>query len=378
MELKVIHSRLLTRIRAALPGRCCCPARLAAKGLGATGCDYALEELDPVKRSIWTRLGAMALLASGVLAPMAAAQEFPVPGKAITFNVPFPPGGSADVIARLVGAKLSESLKTPVIIENRGGGAGIVAMQAAAKSAPDGHTIVLGHIGTLAINPAIYDKLGYDPVGDFTPVSLLVSVPNVMVVHPDVTAKTLGELIAQARAKPGSINYGSAGNGSAAQLSMEYLKQVAKLDKESIPHVPYRGTGPMLQDLLGGQIQMTFTGTIAVLAQIKAGKLRPLAVGGAKRLELLPDVPTVAEAGLAGFETAQWYGALVPAGTPPAVVDRLAKEMAAALAHPDVASRFRAEGSEPVGSTPAAFKVFIAAEAARWSGVIKSAGIKPD
>jgi tripartite-type tricarboxylate transporter receptor subunit TctC len=303
-------------------------------------------------------------------------------GKPITFNVPFPPGGSADVIARLVGQKLSESLKTPVLIENRGGGGGLVAMQAAAKAASDGHTLVLGHIGTLAINPAMFDKLGYDPVADFAPVSLLVSVPNVIVVHPGVPATTLAELLALARAKPGTINYGSAGNGSAAQLSMEYLKQSAKLDKESMPHVPYRGTGPMLTDLLGGQIQMTFTGTIAVLGQIKAGKLRPIAVGGSKRLALLPDVPTVAEAGqelgLAGFETAQWYGALVPAGTPPAIVAQLSREMAAALAHPDVASRFRAEGSEPVGSTPAEFRVFIAGEAARWGTVVKAAGIKPD
>jgi tripartite-type tricarboxylate transporter receptor subunit TctC len=324
-----------------------------------------------------TCLLAAGLLGSLLLSSLGAhAQDFP--SKPITFNVPFPPGGSADVIARLVAAKLSESLKQPVVIENRGGGAGIVAMQLAAKSAPDGHTIVLGHIGTLAINPAMYDKLGYDPVADFAPVSLLVSVPNVMVVHPGLPANTLAELVALGRAKPGSINYGSAGNGSAAQLSMEYLKQLAKLDKDSMPHVPYRGTGPMLTDLLGGQIQMTFTGSIAVLAHIKAGKLRPLAVGGAKRLELLPDVPTVAEAGFPGFETAQWYGALVPAGTPPAIVERLSMEFAAALANPEVAARFRAEGSEPVGSTPAEFTAFIAKEAGRWGGVVKAAGIKPD
>jgi tripartite-type tricarboxylate transporter receptor subunit TctC len=329
---------------------------------------------------------AMVLLAIGSM-PLGNAQAQGAPqkdfsGKPIVFNVPFPPGGSADVIARLVGQKLAESLKTPVNIENRGGGGGLVAMQAAAKAAPDGQTIVLGHIGTLAINPAMFDRLGYDPVGDFAPVSLLVSVPNVIVVHPSVPATTLPELLALARSKPGTINYGSAGNGSAAQLSMEYLKQTAKLDKESMPHVPYRGTGPMLTDLLGGTIQMTFTGTIAVLSQIKAGKLRPIAVGGAKRLELLPDVPTVAEAGreigLAGFETAQWYGALVPAATPPTVVEQLSKAMAAALADPEVAARFRAEGSLPVGSTPAEFKAFIAVEAARWGVVVKAAGIKPD
>jgi tripartite-type tricarboxylate transporter receptor subunit TctC len=347
-------------------------------------------ELDNVnKRILSLAVGLLSLALSQTAVaqtPGSATPATAFPSKAITFNVPFPPGGSADVIARLVGQKLSESLKQPVIIENRGGGAGIVAMQAAAKAAPDGHTIVLGHIGTLAINPAMYDKLGYDPVGDFTPVSLLVSVPNIIVVHPAVAANTLAELLALGRNKPGTVNYGSAGNGSAAQLSMEYLKQLAMLDKDSIPHVPYRGTGPMLSDLLGGQIQMTFTGTIAVLSHIKAGKLRALAVGGAKRLDLLPEVPTVAEAGrsagqdakLADFETAQWYGALVPAGTPPEIVERLSKEMSEALAHPDVASRFRAEGSEPVGSTPEAFRVFIAKEAARWSGVVKTAGIKPD
>jgi tripartite-type tricarboxylate transporter receptor subunit TctC len=210
------------------------------------------------------------------------------------------------------------------------------------------------------------------------PVSLLVSVPNIIVVHPDVPAKTLAELVALAKSKPGSLNYGSAGNGSAAQLSMEYLKQLAQMDKESIPHVPYRGTGPMLTDLLGGQIQMTFTGAIAVLSHIKAGKLRAVAVGGAKRLDLLPDVPTVAEAGFPGFETAQWYGVLVAAGTPPAIVERLEKEFAAALANAEVAAKFRADASEPVGSTSAEFAAHIAAEAKRWSTVIKAAGIKPD
>jgi tripartite-type tricarboxylate transporter receptor subunit TctC len=306
----------------------------------------------------------------------AIAQDFP--NKPITLIVPFAPGGSSDVIARLVGAKLTESLKQPVVIESKPGGAGVIAMQAAARAPADGYTLILGHIGTMAVNPAMFEKLPYDAVKDFMPVSLVATVPTVLVVHPSLPANNLKEFLDLAKSKPGSINLGSAGNGSAGHLASEYLKQVTKLDKDSIVHVPYRGTGPMLTDLLAGQTQATVTGAIPVLPHIKAGKLRVIAVGTTKRLDVMPDVATVAEAGFPDFETSQWYGILAPANTPTAIVKKLSTEIAAALTATDVVAKLKADGSEPIGSTPEEFATFIAKEAVRWGTVVKTAGIKAE
>ena len=319
------------------------------------------------------------LLAAGApfcLDHQAIAQDFP--NKPITLIVPFAPGGSSDVIARLVGAKLTESLKQTVVIESKPGGAGVIAMQIAARAPADGYTLILGHIGTMAVNPAMFEKLPYDAVKDFMPVSLVATVPTVLVVHPSLPATNLKEFLDLAKAKPGSINLGSAGNGSAGHLASEYLKQVTKLDKDSIVHVPYRGTGPMLTDLLAGQTQATVTGAIPVLPHIKAGKLRVIAVGTTKRLDVLPDVATVAEAGFPGFETSQWYGILAPANTPTAIVTKLSTEIAAALKAPDVVAKLKADGSEPIGSTPEEFAAFITKEAVRWGAVVKTAGIKAE
>ena len=231
-------------------------------------------------------------------------------------------------------------------------------------------------MGTLAVNPALFGKtLPYDPVNDFEPVSLVALIPNIIAVNPDVPAKTLSEFVALVHAQPGKLNYGSAGNGSAGHLAMEYFKIQAKLD---IVHVPYRGTGPMLTDLLAGQTQATFNGVPPIAGQLKAGKLRPIAVGSAKRLPTFPDVPTIAESGYPGFETSQWYGILVPKGTPKSVIDKLQREIAAALGNAETSKRIVEDGGIVVGSTPQEFAAFIAKETARWGVVVRQANVKPD
>jgi tripartite-type tricarboxylate transporter receptor subunit TctC len=245
------------------------------------------------------------------------------------------------------------------------------------KRAPaDGYTMILGHVGVLAVNPALFGKaLPYDPVKDFIPVSLVATVPNVIAVNPDLPVTTLADLVRKAKAEPGKLNYGSAGNGSAGHLAMEYFKAQAKVD---IVHVPYKGTGPMLADLMGGQTQMTFNGVPPIIGQIKGGKLRPIAVGSAKRVPSMPDVPTIAESGYPGFETSQWYGILLPAGTPAPIVERLHREIVAALAKPETTRRIVEDGGVAVGNTPAEFAALIAREEKRWGEVVRSAGVKPD
>ena len=311
-------------------------------------------------------------------ASTAASAQAPAPGypaRPVLLLVPFAAGGSSELLSRLVGQKLSERTGQQVLVENRPGGAGNIAMEAAARAAPDGYTLILGHIGTLAVNPAMFAKLPYDPVADFAPVSLLAHVPNVVAVHPSVPAKTFREFIALAKAKPGSLNYGSAGNGSAGHLAFEYLKQAAGLD---LVHVPYKGTGPMTTDLLAGQTQATFTGAPPLIPHIRQGKLRALAVGSPKRVAGLPDVPTIAESGYPGFETSQWYGILAPAKTPPAIVLRLSAEIAAAMRSKDVMDRLGADGTQPVGSTPEEFALHVRREMARWGEVVRKGRIHAD
>lgn len=315
----------------------------------------------------------LALLAS---ASGAIAQTWP--SKPVTWIVPFAPGGSSDVISRMVASKLAERIGQSVVVDNKPGGAGVIAMQAAQRATPDGHTIILGHIGTMAVNPSMLPSQPYDVAKDFSTVSLLATVPSMIGVHPSAPVRSLKELIAIAKEKPGTINYGTAGNGSAGHLAMEYFKQAAGLSKDSLVHVPYRGTGPMMTDLLGGQTQATFTGAIPLLPHVRSGKILPIAVGTAKRLDVLPDVPTVAEMGFPDFETSQWYGVLAPARTPKDIVDRLSKELAETLKHPEVVAKLAADGSVAVGSTPDAFAEFARKEAERWGQVVRTAGIKPD
>lgn len=296
------------------------------------------------------------------------------PSKSIRFVVPFAPGGSSEIIARSTAAELSKSLGHSVYVDNKPGAAGNIAMSEVAR-ADDQHTLILGHIGTLAVNPYIFPKLPYDPNKDFRPVSLLAKVPSLYVVHPDFPAKNLREFAAYVRANPGKFSYGSAGNGSAGHLAFEYLKATANL---YMLHVPYKGTGPMMTDLLSGRLDAASVGASALLPFIKSGKLRCIATGSTQRLAQLPDVPTVAEQGFAGFEMTQWYGMLAPATMQAAHVERLAAECKKAVQAPDALKRLQGDAADPIGGTPAEFARFIAAEQARWKQVLLRAQVKPD
>ena len=321
-----------------------------------------------MKRRDFSALGLGAALA------LAARAQAGWPTKAVRFVVPFAPGGSSEIVARTLAVELSKGLGQSVYVDNKPGAAGNVAMAEVAAST-DQHTLILGHIGTLAVNPYIFDKLPYDPVKDFKPITLLAKVPSLYLVHPDVPAKDLKEFVALAKRKPGQLNYGSAGNGSAGHLAMEYLKAAADL---FIVHVPYRGTGPQLTDLLAGRLDAASVGAPAVLQHIKAGKLRCIATGTRERLSQLPDVPTVAEQGFPNFEMTQWYGLLAPASLPAAAVERLALEAAKAIKTPAAVTRLSEDTAQAVGGSSADFARFIAAEQARWKPVIARAKIKPD
>jgi tripartite-type tricarboxylate transporter receptor subunit TctC len=297
------------------------------------------------------------------------------PAKPIRLVVPFAPGGSSSIVARSIAAEMDKGLGQPIVIDNKPGGGGNVAMLEVARAEPDGYTLIIGHIGTLAVNPYMYASLPFDTDRDFAPVSLLAIVPSIFVVHESVPAKDLREFVALAKKSPGRMYYGSAGNGSAGHLAMEYLKQTAGID---IQHVPYKGTGPNITDLIAGRTQAAAAGTPPLLPHVKSGKLRIIAVGGARRLPTLPEVQTVSEQGYPGFETTQWYGINAPAKTPDAVIRRLADEAAKAAKSPKVAERFAADDADPVGSTPAAYAAFIRSEQARWSKVVRTAKIKAD
>jgi tripartite-type tricarboxylate transporter receptor subunit TctC len=319
------------------------------------------------------RLIRAALAAALCIAATAQAQGYPT--RPVRLIVPFAPGGSSEIVARSVAQKLSENLGQQFIVENKPGGAGNIAMQEVARAEPDGYTLILGHIGTLAVNPFMFKSLPYDANRDFVPVSLIAKVPSIFVVNASLPVHDLKELAAYAREKPGQVYYGSAGNGSAGHLAFEYLKLVTKID---VVHVPYKGTGPQITDLIGGQTQASSAGTPPLLPHIRTGKLRAIAVGTPSRLAVLPDVATVAEQGYAGFETSQWYGVIAPAKTPRAIVDKLSEEIAKAVKSPEVQARFGPDGTIAVGSTPAEFAEFIRLEQARWSQVVKQASIKAD
>jgi tripartite-type tricarboxylate transporter receptor subunit TctC len=297
------------------------------------------------------------------------------PTKPIRLVVPFTPGGSTDILARSIGKELQDAWGQPVVIDNVPGAGGSIGADKVAKSPADGYTLLMGHIGTLAVNPSLYPHLPYDPIKSFAPVAWVARVPNVLVVHPSVPARTVQELVALAKAKPGQLAYGSGGNGSAANLATEYFKLRTGT---SLLHIPYRGTAPATADLMGGQIQVLFTGAPAVLGQIRAGQLRALAVSSPKRLDALPDVPTVAESGYKDFEADQWYGVVAPAGTPPAVIAKLNAQINLSLNSPALKQRLNNEGAVAVPTTPEAFGAHIAREIARWQPVIKSGRVKAD
>ena len=294
------------------------------------------------------------------------------PAKPIRLVVPFVPGGSTDLIARILGQKLEEVLGQQVVVENRAGAGGNIGVEYVAKAAPDGYTLIFGHVGTFGFGPSLYQKLPYDPIKDFAPVVLFAMVPNMLAVHPALPTKSVKELIALAKAHPGQINYGSSGNGSASHLATEYFKLLSKTD---ITAIPYKGTGPLITDLIAGQTSLTITGVPPLYPFVQSGRLRGLAVGSVKRLALMPDMPTIAEAGVAGYESSTWFGPLAPAKTPREIVVKLNTELMKILQRPDVRSRFTAEGIEALGSTPEEFGAYIKAEIERWGRVVKAAGV---
>lgn len=318
------------------------------------------------------------LLAIAALATAPAWADPAYPNKPIRIIVPFTPGGSPDVLARTIGQKITESTGSPVVIENVPGAGGTIGADRVAKATADGYTLLMGHVGTLAVAPAVYPNLPYDPIKSFAPVAWVAKVPNVLAVHPSMPANNVAELVKYLKANPGKVNYGSGGNGSAAHLAMEYFKLSTQT---FVVHVPYRGTAPSVTDAVAGQIQMVFTGAPALVPMVKAGKLRAIAVSSPKRLDLLPDVPTLAESGvkgLEGFEADQWYGLVAPAGTPAAIVQKLNQVVNANLAAPEVVTRLKSEGATATPATPDAFGQLIQREIKRWRPVVLNAKITAD
>lgn len=317
--------------------------------------------------------GAMALAATALLPSLAAAQSFPT--KPIRIVVPFPPGGSTDLLARRIGEKLAAVWGQPVVVDNRAGAGGTVGADYVAKSAPDGYTLLMGVTGSNAIANALYPKLPYDVVKDFAPVSLVVSSPLVLVRNPGFAGKTVAEVVAMAKAKPGSISYGSPGNGTSMHLTGEMFKLSAKV---SMLHIPYRGSAGALSDLMGGQIDTMFGDFLVVWPQLEAGKLQPIAVTSKARHKMLPNVPTIAESGYPGFEALSWQGLFAPAATPPAIVEQLNREVNKALASADIQEYFGSRGFTLGGSSAGEFKAFVKVEADKWAKIVQASGAKPD
>ena len=301
----------------------------------------------------------------------AAAQTFPV--KPVRLIVTFPPGGPSDFVARALGQKLTETWAQQIVIDNRGGAGGVVGVEAAARANPDGYTLLQGQSGGMSINPALLPKLSYDPFRDFAPITMLVINAQMLVAHPSVPAKTVKELVALAQAKPGQIAYASAGVGSAQHLGMEMLKVMARID---MLHVPYKGTGVLLGDLFSGQVSLLFTSMPAVLPHVNSGKLRGIAVGSARRSPAAPDVPTVAESGVPGFEYVAWYGLFAPARTPKGIVDRINNDVSRALGDAELAQRLASQGAEPSPMKPQQLARYMRDDHERWKKVIREAKIR--
>ncbi|MGZ8211791.1 MAG: Bug family tripartite tricarboxylate transporter substrate binding protein [Burkholderiales bacterium] len=301
--------------------------------------------------------------------------QTPYPARAIRFIVPFTPGGSGDIFARPVAQKMSEAMGQQVVVENRPGSGGVIGTEAAAKAAPDGYTIMMGLTANVAVNPSLYPKLPYDPLRDFAPVTLVAAAPYVLVVPPSLPARNVKELIALARPKPGDLAYASLGSGSMGHLSGELFASMAGV---KLLHVPYKTLGQLIPDLISGQVQLFFLGVASAQPHVRSGKLRAVAVSGAKRSPALPQVPTVSESGVKGFEVTGWYGVFVPAGTPPELIARLHKEIVRALAMPDVRERLSSEGAELVGNSPREFDAFVRSELVKWAKVVKLSGAKAE
>ncbi|NUN60687.1 MAG: tripartite tricarboxylate transporter substrate binding protein [Burkholderiaceae bacterium] len=318
-------------------------------------------------------LSAIALAAAATLPLGAVAQNYPT--KPITIVVPFAAGGTTDILARLVGQHLSTELGQPVVVENKAGAGGNIGAAFAAKAAADGHTLFMGTVGTHAINASLYKKLPYDPIKDFAPLTRVAMVPNLLVAHPSQPFKTVQEMIAYAKANPGKINFGSPGNGASPHLSGELFKSLTKVD---MVHVPYKGSAPAVSDLLGGQISIMFDNLPSVIPHVRSGKLRAIAISTAKRSADLPDVPTISEAGVPGYEATSWFGMFAPAATPKPVLDKISAALGKVLANAEVKKKIDDQGGEPANETPAQFADFIQKESLKWGKVVKESGASLD
>jgi tripartite-type tricarboxylate transporter receptor subunit TctC len=318
----------------------------------------------------WMQAIALALL---TLFAITAHAADPYPTRPVRIIVPFPPGGPADALARIVGDKLASGWKQAIVVENRPGAGGNIGMELGAKAAPDGYTLVLAPAGNLTVNPSLYRSVPYDVAKDFAPVTVIAAVPNILIVSNAVPAKSVAELIAYAKAHPGELNYSSPGAGSGAHLAGELFKSMAGVD---MTHVPYAGIAPAVTAVVGGQVQLMFAGSTAALPQVQGGKVRALGVASPARSSAAPGLPTLSESGLTGFDVTSWYGIVAPAKTPPDVVNKIAADIARVLAEPDIREKLAAQGTEPIGNTPAEFAAMIRSETAKWRKIVTEANIK--
>ena len=307
--------------------------------------------------------------------PNGARAQATYPNRPVRVIVPFAPGGATDILGRLIAGHLQEALGQPFVVENRSGGGGNIGSDLVAKAAPDGYTLLIGAAGNIGINPGLFPNMPYDPVRDLAPISLMASTPNILVVHPSVPANNVAELIALARSRPNQLNFASSGNGSTIHLSAELFKALAQVQ---MTHVPYRGSAPAVADLLAGTVQLMFDNLPSAIPHVQAGRLRALGVTSAKRAPALPNVPTIAEAGVAGYEATSWFGLFAPAGTPRPVIERLMQEVHAGVAKPTLAERIRSLGAEVVTNTPDQLAAMVRTEIAKWREVIRVSGAKLD
>ncbi len=320
-------------------------------------------------------IAAAAAAAACTLLPGLAAAQGAFPSKTITIIVPFAAGGTTDILARVVAQGMGAELGQPVVVDNRAGAGGNIGGQLAARAPADGYTLFMGTVGTHAINAALYKKMPFDPIKDFAPLTRVANVPNLLVANPAQPFKTVQELIAYAKANPGKINFGSSGSGSSIHLSGELFKSMAKVDMQ---HVPYKGSAPAVTDLLGNQIAIMFDNMPSAIQHVRSGKLRAIAVTTAKRSPELPDVPTIAEAGVPGYEATSWFGMFAPAGTPAPVVAKLNATIVKVLAQPDIKKKLAEQGAEAAGETPEQFAAFIQKESVKWGKVVKESGASVD
>ena len=323
----------------------------------------------------WSASLAIVLLALCLGGNVGVARAQSYPNRTITLVVPFPPGGSTSIVGRVIADKVSQLLGQSIIVDNRGGAGGTVGTKAVMKSDPDGYTLLLGYTGTLAIGPSLYRNAGYDPRKDFAPIGMIGSAPSSLVVHPSFPPRSVAELIAYAKANPGKVNFGSAGIGTVGHITGEYFARATGIQ---IVHIPYKGTGPAMSDLLGGHIPMSFSPISTTAGNVKAGLLRALAVTSIHRNKLLPEVPTMIEAGVPGFDATLAYGLVAPAATPPAVIDRLNEALRDALASEDVRKQLELDGTEITPSTPEQYADFIDKDEKKWSELVKMSGVEPE